>query len=333
MRVTRRVRRHLVLPLAAVLLAGLCAAAPRNTVTLRAVFLGDSYTAGHGIAPLDDSALLCLWARENVPAVVVDQLADRAVEVTVQADVSCAGAAIDHVWLPQDLGGGLSAEPQKKALRKDTRLVVGSLGLHTLGFGRVLKQCSARLRGHEGAMLPGAPLDARSTAGECRAHLEDGPGAAWLAERFTDAAEDLEKLFSEIDSESPEARVVLVGYPRWVPADPAACRAAVPDGTETPFADLPADALPFLDRAVQAPLNALMRDTAHAHGAHFVDLYAETGGTTACAGRERWHGALLEESRVTLFHHAVPWLLHPTEDGRDHLGDLVADAVAGLYGR
>lgn len=304
---------------------------PPNPVHLRAVFLGDAYTAGYGIAPVDGNALLCVRATDNVPAVMVDQLADQAVEVQVQADVSCAGARLNHVWEPQDLGGGLTAEPQKRALRKDTQLVVGSLGADTVGLGPILKQCSTRLRGNEGALMPATAVDTASPAADCRAFFEKGAGAAWLKERFAVAATDLDKLFSEIRSESPDARAVLVGYPRLVPEDTATCRAAVPGGTEKPLADVPENALSFLDKKVQVPLNDLMKAKAAANGAHFVDLYAHTEPLTACAGLERGIGALLEPSTVTLLHQPLPWFLHPNETGRDTYGDVAAKDIAKLY--
>ncbi|WP_236242686.1 hypothetical protein [Streptomyces sp. CC228A] len=76
-----------------------------------------------------------------------------------------------------------------------------------------------------------------------------------------------------------------------------------------------------------------MQGTAHAHGAHCVDPYAETGTAAACAGRDRALGALLEKSQATLFHHTVPWLPHPTGDGRDDLGARRRRPVRALTAR
>lgn len=210
--------------------------------SVRTVFLGDSYIASYGIAPVDERQLPCVRARENLPDVIEDQLADQSILLDIRADVSCAGAQLKHVWEPQDLGGDMSARPQKEALSKETELVVVGLGANTLGVPRILKQCSARMRGTEGA-------------------------------------------------------------------------------------------LSFLDKKVQVPLNDLMATKAKANGAHFVDLYRFSGGMTACDGKERAIGALLEKSAVTLLHQNLPWFLHGTETGRGEQGNAVAQDIAKLYGK
>ncbi|MET9954310.1 SGNH/GDSL hydrolase family protein [Streptomyces sp. NPDC006339] len=307
-------------------------AAGVNPPKIPTVFLGDASVAGWGIAPVDPGGLLCVRAQENLPDVVEDQLADQAILLDITADVSCAGAALHHVWEEQDLGGGARAVPQKRALTKETRLVVAGLGAGTAGLGQVLKQCSQRLRGTEGSHLPDAPVDAASPAGKCAAYFASGAGADWLERRFEQTGKDLDKLFSEITSESPSAKAVLVGYPRLVPKDRARCRAALPGGTERPLADVPEAAWGFLDTKVQARLNSLMAAKAKEHKAHFVDLYAATGAATACDGTDRAVGGLLEPSGVTLLHQRLPWLLAADETGRDGNGDTVAQSIAAMYG-
>ncbi|MFF8607801.1 SGNH/GDSL hydrolase family protein [Streptomyces sp. NPDC015346] len=328
--------RTAVCAVAAVLLAVAAAPPPNppnppNPAKIPTVFLGDASIGGYGIAPVDQGALLCVRAAENLPDVIEDQLADQSILLDITADVSCAGAALHHVWEEQDLGGGMTAVPQKRALKKETKLVIASLGAGTAGLGRVLKQCSARLRGTDGAHLPDAPVDADSPARGCRSYFTAGAGKAWLADRFERTEKDLDKLFSEIRSESPSADTVLVGYPRLVPKDRTRCRAALPDGGK-PLGDVPEDAWPLLDEKVQAPLNALMAKVSKRHGAHFVDLYATTGGATACDGTDRTVGGLLEPSGVTLLHQRLPWYLWANETGRDGNGDAVAQSIAAMYG-
>lgn len=320
--------------LLAVAAAGPPAHATRvNPPAIPTVFLGDAFVAGWGIAPVDPGALLCVRARENLPDVIEDQLADQGILLDITADVSCAGAALHHVWQEQDLGGGETAAPQKRALTKRTQLVVAGLGAGTAGFGRILKQCSQRLRGTEGAHLPDLPVDAESPAGQCQEYFAQGAGAHWLERRFEQTGKDLDKLFSEIGSESPSARTVLVGYPRLVPEDRERCRTALPGSDERPLADVPESAWGFLDTEVQARLNSLMAAKAREHDAHFVDLYATTGAATACDGADRAVGGLLEPSAVTLLHQKLPWLLAANETGRDGNGDTVAQSIAAMYGR
>ncbi|WP_418957700.1 SGNH/GDSL hydrolase family protein [Streptomyces tritici] len=332
---TRTRRPALAAVAAALVVLGTASAAPPAQERVPAVFLGDGTVGGWGIAPVDESRLSCVRAQENLPDVIEDQLADQSILLDVTADVSCAGAELRHVWEEQGFGGSVaSAPPQKRALTKETRLVVAALGAHTVGLGPILKQCSAKLRGAQGALLPGRPVDAASRPADCAAYFARGAGADWLAQRFEQADKDLEKLFSEIRSESPSADAVLVGYPRLVPKDVTRCRTALPDGGGRPLADVPEAAWAFLDRKVQAPLNSLMAERAKAHGGHFVDLYAATGGATACDGADRATGGLLEPSAVTLLDRRHPWFLHPNETGRDANGDAVAQAIATeVFGR
>ncbi|WP_019887300.1 SGNH/GDSL hydrolase family protein [Streptomyces purpureus] len=312
--------------------SGTAPSAKANPPAIPTVFLGDAFVGGYGIAPVDETRLPCVRAQENLPDVIEDQLADQAILLNITADVACAGARLNHVWEEQDLGGGMTAQPQKKVLAKSTELVVAGLGANTVGLGRILKQCSARLRGAEGALLPDKAVSSRSRAADCTAYFTRGAGKAWLAARFEETGKDLDKLFSEIGSESPSAKVVLVGYPRLVPKDTKLCRAKLPDGGK-PLADVPEAALSFLDTKVQGPLNTLMRQKAKQHHAHFVDLYAVSGASTACDGADRAVGGLLEPSMVTLLHQKVPWFLQANETGRDSYGDTVAQSIARMYGR
>ncbi|MFG2329614.1 SGNH/GDSL hydrolase family protein [Streptomyces sp. NPDC048604] len=311
------------------------AASSAPTERVPTVFLGDGTVGGYGIAPVDESRLSCVRAQENLPDVIEDQLADQSILLDITADVSCAGAELRHVWEQQELGGDVApAPPQKRVLTKQTQLVVAGLGAHTLGLGRILKQCSAKLRGTEGSLLPDGPVDTASKPADCAAYFAKGAGADWLTKRFEQVDKDLEKLFSEIGSESPSAKAVLVGYPRLVPKDVKRCRTVLPGGAGRPLADVPESAWPFLDQKVQARLNSLMAKRAKTAGAVFVDLYAATGAATACDGDARTTGGLLEPSAVTLLHQRHPWFLHPNETGRDTNGDTTAQAIAtGVFGR
>ncbi|MFF9507421.1 SGNH/GDSL hydrolase family protein [Streptomyces sp. NPDC014724] len=304
------------------------AGAPAEPV--RTVFIGDSYTANFGIAPTHHSAPWCFRALDSYPAVAVDELAEEGVDVDVQADVSCGGAEIRHVWEPQQLVDGTSAEPQRNALRADTQLVVGSLGGNTVGFAPIMKQCSDRLRGFEGVLLPAAPVDEDSPAADCAEFFEHGDGATWLKERFATVEKDLRRMFKEIHEASPHAKTVLVGYPRIVPEDTARCLNAVPGGTEKPLADIKQDALKFLDRKVQEPLNDLMDREAQAAGVTFADIYHQSGAHTACDGYRRGIGAMLEPSEVDALGMRLPWYVHPNRTGRDLQALVVAETITNV---
>lgn len=326
------VRKSVVVP--ALVALGTClstvapaAGAPASAAqTVRAVFIGDSYTANFGVGPARRLPLLCFRADENYPAKTVKALAAEGVTLDVQADVSCGGAEIHHVWEPQKLATG-PVTPQKNALRADTQLVVGSLGGNTAGFAPIMKQCSERLRGPEGQLLSVEPVDPGSPAAACHEFFQDGAGADWLEDRFETVRQHLRRMFAEIGQAAPQADVVLVGYPRIVPEDVSACLAPIPGGTEKPLADITPDALKFLDTEVQRPLNDIMKSEAQAADAAFTDIYAQSGAHTACSGAQRGVGAMLERSEVSLLLRRLPWFVHPNRTGRDLQATLVAQTV------
>lgn len=314
--------------------AGTAGAAPADPVPT--VFFGDSYTAAFGIAPVshqDDERGWCFQTTENYPAVAARRLAAKGITLSVQSDVSCGGALIDNFWKRQELpfGAGTVAA-QQDALKDDTQLVVGGLGGNTLGFTRILKQCSAKLRGDEGAILPGGPVDPDSPAGECRDFFTSEDGKEWLDYKFEQVEVDLEEMLARASYLAPDAERILVGYPRLVPQDTAKCLTAAPGQTELPFADIPQDALPVLDQ-VRKRLDDVMKKVAADEGADFVDLYGRTGSNTACDGANRGIGGLLEDSELEFFGRPVPWYTHPNEKGRDIQAERVAAKTEEVLNR
>ncbi|WP_370414185.1 SGNH/GDSL hydrolase family protein [Streptomyces fradiae] len=319
--------------------AGSAAAAPTDPVPT--VFFGDSYTANFGIAPInnqeDPNRAFCFQAQENYPTVATRSLADKGITLDVQSDVSCGGALVHHFWTEQEtfpLIPDLKVPPQQDALKAEsTRLVVGSMGGNTVGFVRILKQCSDKLRSDEHRLLPGEPVDADEPAAKCAEFFGSGDGKEWLDSRFEQVEYDLEEMLERVGYFAPHADRVLVGYPRLVPADTTKCQTAAPDQTELPFADVPQDALPVLDQ-VQKRLNDTMKKVADEFGADFVDLYATTGANTACDGADRGIGGLLETSQVDIFGSAkLPWYAHPNEKGRDLQAAQVATKIEEILNR
>ncbi|MBX4179035.1 SGNH/GDSL hydrolase family protein [Streptomyces geysiriensis] len=310
------------------------AGAPADPVPT--VFFGDSYTANFGIAPVnnqDSERGWCFQATENYPAVTTRSLADKGITLDVQSDVSCSGALIHHFWEKQTLPLGVGTVPaQREALKDDTKLVVGGMGSNTLGFTSILKQCSDRLRGDEGTLLPGSTVDPDKPAGECRDFFTSGDGKAWLDHQLEQVQFELEQMLQDMSYLSPEAERVLVGYPRLVPEDTTKCLKAAPGQTELPFADIPQDALPLLDQ-VQKRLDDVMKKAAENDGADFVDLYDHTGSNTACDGAERGIGGLLEQSTLDLFGQPIPWYAHPNDKGRDIQAKQVAAKIEEVLNR
>ncbi|GAA2238797.1 SGNH/GDSL hydrolase family protein [Streptomyces amakusaensis] len=314
--------------------AGNAGAAPADPVPT--VFFGDSYTANFGISPVnntDSERGWCFQATDNYPAVATRRLADKSITLDVQADVSCGGALVHHFWEKQELPFGAGElPPQQDALKQDTRLAVGSLGGNTLGFNRILKQCSDELR--KPSLLPGDPVDGDSPAAKCAEFFQTGDGKQWLDDQFERVGAELEELLDRIGYFAPDAKRVLVGYPRLVPEDTSKCLTAAPGQTQLPFADIPQDALPVLDQIQKRLNDATKKAVTEAEGgADFVDLYARTGGNTACDGADRGIGGLFEDSRLELLGTKIPWYAHPNDKGRDIQAEQVANTVEQALNR
>ncbi|MFE5397294.1 SGNH/GDSL hydrolase family protein [Streptomyces sp. NPDC056568] len=309
-------------------------AAPADPVPT--VFFGDSYTANFGIAPVNDMDKprgWCFQATENYPAVATRNLADRGITLDVQADVSCGGALADNFWQEQQLPFGAGTVPaQRDALKQDTQLVVGGMGGNTLGFTSILKQCSDKLRGDSGVLLPGGAVDPDKPAGECKEFFASGDGKEWLDWKFQQVEVHLEDMLMMMSYFSSGAERVLVGYPRLVPEDTTKCLTPAPGQTEPPFVDIPEDALPVLDQ-VQKRLDDVMKKAAADDGADFVDLYDHTGTNTACDGADRGIGGLLENSTLDLFGQPIPWYAHPNEKGRDLQAERVTATIETVLNR
>ncbi|WP_141982596.1 SGNH/GDSL hydrolase family protein [Saccharothrix saharensis] len=307
---------------------------PTRAEPVSTVFIGDSYTANFGVAPVfgawDPKEYFCFRSEENYPAVAARALAEEGTALAVASDRSCGGALIEDFWTEQSLPGHRSKPPQQEALSDDTRLVVGSLGGNTLGFARILKQCSQELR-VAGAGLPADAVDPEDPAERCAVFFTGGDGKDWLDRRFDVVEAELEELFDRIGHLSPAASAVLVGYPRIVPADIVRCHTPAPGQADKPLADVPFAALPVFDR-IQARLNDLMRAKAAEYDATFVDLYAVTGHNTACDGDDRGIGGLFEQSQVDFFAQPLPWYLHPNTRGRDIQAQHVATAIRQALG-
>ncbi|MEU4271315.1 hypothetical protein [Streptomyces sp. NPDC026092] len=161
-----------------------------------------------------------------------------------------------------------------------------------------------------------------------------GDGKAWLDAQFEQVGWELEELLDRAAYFAPDAKRVLVGYPRLVPADTNKCLAPAPGQTELPLADIPQDALPVLDQ-IQKRLNDVTKKAATDAdgGADFVDLYTHTGSNTACDAADRGIAGLLENSQIGGDGQWLPWYAHPNEKGRDIQAQHVADKAEEILNR
>ena len=212
------------------------------------VALGDSYTAAPFV-PLTDVAYGCSRSSNNYP-----QLVARALHIEDLQDRSCSGAQTADLPGSQRTSDGQSVPPQFEALDAETDLVTVGIGAndHRL-YARMATVCRRSMR-------------------ICRLH-DQREQLGWMVDQLRPR---LVATLEQIGELAPRARVVLVGYPRLLPARGDCAR------------------LPRMrsqDRRTFRDINARLRDEMRAAatdaGVEFVDFHTASRGHDICS-RHPW---------------------------------------------
>jgi lysophospholipase L1-like esterase len=248
--------------------------------------LGDSFTSGPLIPNQTGEPVGCLRSDRNYPHVVAPQTG-----LSEFRDVSCAGASTPHMFRSHNVLFGPNP-PQLDALDETTELVTLGIGGNDIGFGSIIEDCTS--------LLPfGSPCRDDFTA--------DGDE---ISERIAAAAPKVAELLAAIDERSPDAQVLVVGYPAILPHTGSGCWPTLPIA----WGDVP-----YL-REKHQELNAMLADQAAAHGHTYVDTYTPSIGHDACAWPSaRWVEPILPTSL------AAP--VHPNARG---MAGMAAEVVAAL---
>lgn len=221
------------------------------------VALGDSYAAAPGV-PTTSVAGGCFRSDHDYPHLLAAALHARL------TDVTCSGATTDDLTGRQRILQ-VSVPPQLDALSRSTALVTLGMGGNDLGlFQAVLDRC---LRG-DASCLDGIGIERDTTVVEHR----------------------IEGALRRIHRRSPEARVVLVGYPQLIPADRHGC-AALPANS---------DVLARVGRLI-ADFSTMMARAAAARGATYVDLIGPSAGHDICSGSP-WINGPRNTDQAMAFH-------------------------------
>ncbi|SEO77616.1 SGNH/GDSL hydrolase family protein [Actinacidiphila rubida] len=284
--------RALVRGLAAVAAAGtaalgLTAPTAHASTPVPYVALGDSYSAGSGILPLDPAAsLLCARSTANYPHVIAARTGDQL------TDATCGGAETKDFAGSQYPG----VAPQLDALSGSTELVTMTIG------------------GNDSNTFIDAIL-ACGSAGVVTLGFGD-PCRTLYGSSFDDTIDSstypaLVGALRAVRAKAPNARVAILGYPWILPAtaDPS-CFAKMP---------IASGDVPYL-RDLQTHLNSAVRRAAAATGATYVDLSAASEGHDACrpAGT-RWIEPVLFGTNF------VP--VHPNALGESRMADRTMAAL------
>ncbi|OZM76013.1 SGNH/GDSL hydrolase family protein [Pseudonocardia sp. MH-G8] len=259
--------------------------APRSYVSL-----GDSYAAGPLVPVQTGVPAGCLRSTRNYPSVVAENLG-----VADFRDVSCSAATSEHLTGPQNVPLGVNP-PQLDALEADTDLVTVTIGGNDIGFGDIISECARR-----------SPL--QPTGSACADFYTSG-GTDELAQRIDEAAPQIAAVLDSVAQRSPDAQVLLVGYPAILPDEGPGCFPVVPFS--------PGD-VAYL-RGVEKALNAMLSDEASGAGVDFVDTFTPSIGHDVCqVPGIKWIEGLVPTAP------AAP--VHPNALGMAGIGAVVAEAV------
>ena len=238
--------------------------------TDRYVALGDSFTSGPFV-PVTDLADGCFRSNGNYPSLLADRL-----DAEVFVDVSCAGAQTAHLRRAQHTVTGARVPAQLLAVTPETTLVTLGIGGNDAGlFARLTQECVSLRSTDPG----GSP---------CRAQLDRGEGVRALVSR---AGRNVERVLVRVRTRAPQARVVLVGYPRLAPATGTCPR-------RLPYAD--GDVA--FGHEVQRLLNTALRDAARRAGVEFLDMRDASRGHDLCGEAPYVQGARTDRTAALAFH-------------------------------
>ncbi|MCP3798313.1 SGNH/GDSL hydrolase family protein [Allokutzneria sp. A3M-2-11 16] len=288
-------RRLLALPLVITALAAGTATATAKPAKAgpfqRYVSLGDSFVSGAYIPHPRPESRGCLRTTGNYPTVLATRLG-----VQDFADASCIGAFTHHMTTRQDEPSwDIDNPPQFDRLTPDTDLVTITTGGINIGFMQLAIDCALASFGEP----LGTPCKKKHTV----------DGVEQIAKRIEAAAPKVNDVLAELKRRAPKAKVVMVGYPRLVPAS-IGCFPTVPIA----FGDVE-----YLD-GLQRKLNSTLAAQAAANGVPFVDVYKASEGRDACqAPNVRWIEGVIPSSPT------AP--AHPNAAGMKAVADLVHKAV------
>jgi lysophospholipase L1-like esterase len=244
------------------------------------VAMGDSYTAAPYV-PLTDVAHGCYRSSNNYPhllanATHIDELQDR----------SCSGAQTADLTGRQRTVLNLRVPPQVEALSKRTDLV-------TLGIGA-----------NNGRLYAQIATNCRRSRTICR--LYDRRDA--LRGVVDKLGPTLTASLDQIKDKAPNARVLLIGYPKLLP----------PHGDCDRLPRMrPQDRATFRD--INLRLRLQMKQAADAAGVEFVDFYAASLTHNVCA-RHPWIQGRIGNYRLGA-------ALHPLPAGQAALARLIEQVL------
>jgi GDSL-like Lipase/Acylhydrolase family len=232
--------------------------------------LGDSAAAGPLVLPMDLDQPGCHRSEVNYPSLAAMSLGVRSLH-----DVTCDGADFDDVHRPKSTDFG-DMPPQIEAITADTDLVTLHFGANDIGLVGAAMDCIN--------LLP------QPFGDSCKAEQTAG-GVDRLKAKIDATAPELVATLDAIRSRAPQARIFVVGYATYLPSN--GCYPLVP------VWKVDANYI----RSTLDSLNAMLRTTAVANDAGYIDLATPSVGHDMCkAPGVRWVEPLIPGSIAAPLH-------------------------------
>lgn len=235
------------------------------------VALGDSYTAAPLVPDTAATGNPCLRSSGNYPALVAKALPDLTL-----TDVSCAGADSAAMIGVQRVGSE-SNPAQFDSLEPDTALVTIGIGGNDFGlYTSLLRDCASS----SDVTAGGKPCTDAAAGGAA----ED------LTTIIPMVKDRISAVVAGVKARSPQARIILVGYPKFLP-EKGAC------------AQLPVAAGDYdYVRSLNKGLNDQIGEAAKATGVDFIDVYAASDGHDVCSAEPWVNGKDTDPAAALAFH-------------------------------
>ena len=290
------------------------------------VALGDSYSAGYGLAdPTRLPTGACGQSARDYPHRIAARFG------LALTDVTCAGATSKDVTSGFQFKG---VPPQIRSLSDRTRLVTLTIGGNDADLFGTASSCLA--------LSPKGPVFSGRDAPSCRSTLVQDGDDQLGAKIESRVALGIADTLAAVRAAAPNAVVVFLGYPAIFPdADhtpKGGCfRSALDLGTLT--GSFPSNTYPFTNtdvrylHSVQQRLNDVSATAARAAGVRFVDVFSTTQAHSACARKKPYvAGVSLDGTGDLRRIDLEPGALHPNNRGVAYLTKRVAAATRALAG-
>lgn len=300
--------------------------------------LGDSYSSGEGGSSYvpgtdDDNQWKKWWDQHGLwPGDVHQNMCHRSTNAYSQRINSargfnfkgftfnaCSGAVIEDFYTSNDQNHNADnpnrqnegEPPQMQFVDENTSLITFSIGGNDVGFATVLQECVAATAWTVYDSISGAPAS----------YCKDSQAAQDAANRVAPTAARLTQLLRDLRVRAPNARIIIVGYPKFFPDPPDPGQSMIQGADQTWINSQVEDLNAALAQAVQDAGGP-------AAGFEFVDVGdafkgCEIGTKDSCMnGLRVGFGDNFDSGKPV-----SNGSFHPNDKGHDIIANLVAEQI------